>query len=549
MLRSNRWEFQMKTGEGTAALEKALDVLQAVGAMATGISQTQLAEQVQLPRTTLYRILATLVERGMIRRDPTRKVYRLGFKYLEMVRNAYMEPDLVATASSELRSLRDLTGETAYLAVLDGDQVLSLERCDGAHTTRSSASLGQGKPVYCTGQGKAILSALPPAARDEILKGVVLTPLTPLTITDRRRLLAELQITKARGYALDDEEIRLGVRCVAAPIIDKQGVVRGALSVAGPAYRLTLERLGLLGPELADAARRVGEQLRATPPARPDSAMVVLPGPWAFHGAFARWCPTRNRLYWADTLAPAIHYWDGKRSQLLMRLDLPITAMELCADGLLVAQTGGWSLFDWEGVEHPVQDVLGSRLLALATHPSGALWACAKTPGGCVIGELSAEGELRNGWSVNELITSFRWDAKGSAVYAIASSVGNILFMQPGSNLIRRLASLPPGGGSFSGLALDAEGGVWTTQRDGWSLARFDADGNLDRMIGLPVPSPTDLCFGGEDGRSLYITSARQSLNLEMLGSAPDSGCLLRVDAGIAGELAAVGDWKVNSSR
>ena len=106
---------------------------------ASGISQAQLGEQVPLPRTTLYRIIATLIDRGMIRRDPTRKVYRLGFKYLEMVRNAYLEPDLVSSASEELRALRDLTGETSYLAVLDGNQVLSLERCDGAHTQRSAS--------------------------------------------------------------------------------------------------------------------------------------------------------------------------------------------------------------------------------------------------------------------------------------------------------------------------------------------------------------------------------------------------------------------------
>lgn len=519
----------MKVGEGTAALEKALDVLQAIGATATGLSQAELAEQVPLPRTTLYRIIATLVERGMIRRDPTRKVYRLGFNYLEMVRNAYLEPDLVAAASAELRALRDLTGETSYLAVLDGNQVLSLERCDGAHTQRSAASLGQGKPVYCTGQGKAILSALSPSARDEILKGLVLAPLTPLTITDRRRLLAELQITQVRGYALDDEEIRLGIRCVAAPIVDKQGLVRGALSVAGPAYRLTLERLTLLGPELADAARRVGEQLRPDTTPRATSELSVLPGPWAFHGAFPRWHAGQRMLYWADTLAPAIHCWDGHSSRLLTRLDLPVRGMELHPDGLLVAQAGGWSLIDWDGKEHPRQDLLGSRLLALAMHPSGTLWACAKSGNGCLIGELSAEGELRHGWSLPEPVSAFRWDAKGKAVYALAPEAGDILLMQPGSSSVRRLASLPRGGGSLGGLALDGEGGVWTTQLDGWSLARFDAEGNLDQMIGLPVPSPTDLCFGGEDGTLLFITSARHALQLETLASAPNSGCLMQM--------------------
>ncbi|MDV5097257.1 MULTISPECIES: IclR family transcriptional regulator domain-containing protein [Pseudomonas] len=519
----------VKTGEGTAALEKALDVLQAIGASASGISQAQLAEQVPLPRTTLYRIIATLVDRGMIRRDPTRKVYRLGFNYLEMVRNAYLEPDLVSAASEELRALRDLTGETSYLAVLDGNQVLSLERCDGAHTQRSAASLGQAKPVYCTGQGKAILSALSPTARDEILKGLVLTPLTPLTITDRRRLLAELQITQARGYALDDEEIRLGVRCVAAPIIDKQGHVRGALSVAGPAYRLTLERLNLLGPELAEAARRVGEQLRPDHVPQAATELGVVPGPWAFHGAFPRWHAEQKRLYWADTLAPAIHCWDGHVSRQVARLDLPIRGMELHPDGLLVAQTGGWSLVDWKGQEHPRQDLMGSRLLALASHPSGALWACAKAANGCLIGELSAEGELRHGWAVPELVSAFSWDASGRSVYALASASGNILMLNTGSSHVRRLASLPRGGGRLGGLTIDSAGGVWTTQLDGWSLAHFDADGNLDRMVGLPVPTPTDLCIGGVDGKTLYITSARHSLQLEALASAPDAGCLLQM--------------------
>ena len=198
----NKVAIGKPTGEGTASLEKALDVLQAIGSLPQGISQKQLAEQTGLPHTTLYRMLATLIERGMIRRDPVGKVYRLGFSYLEMVRNAYLVPDLVVAASNELRALRDLSGETTYLAVLDGDQVLSIERCDGAHTARSSASLGQNKPVYCTGQGKAILSALDDRSREDILKGVVLEPLTPLTITDRRRLRTELQISRSRGYAI-----------------------------------------------------------------------------------------------------------------------------------------------------------------------------------------------------------------------------------------------------------------------------------------------------------------------------------------------------------
>jgi IclR family acetate operon transcriptional repressor len=275
-------------GEGTGALEKALDVLEAIGAAPEGLGQSELADHLALPRTTVYRLLATLVARGLVRRDPLRKVYCLGFRCFEMARQAYAMPDLVAAAALELRALRDLTGETTYLATLDGREVISLERCDGAHSQRSAAVLGQRKPVYCTSQGKAILSVMPDEARDAIVREAVLKPLTPLTITDRRRLQAELRITRARGYAIDDEEIVLGVRCVGAPIVDGAGQVRGAISVAGPAYRLTRARLELLGPEVAEAGRRVGAQLphidiKAT--AGNESSVAALPGAWAFHGA------------------------------------------------------------------------------------------------------------------------------------------------------------------------------------------------------------------------------------------------------------------------
>src|SRR5690554_5856368 len=113
-------------GNGSGSLEKAIDLLQAISAAPQGASQAELASLLKLPRTTVYRLLATLVARGMVRRDPLRKVYCLGLRSFEMSRQAYSMPDLVAAASAELRALRDLTGETTYLAVQDGLEVLSL---------------------------------------------------------------------------------------------------------------------------------------------------------------------------------------------------------------------------------------------------------------------------------------------------------------------------------------------------------------------------------------------------------------------------------------
>ena len=181
-----------KVSEGTASLDKALDVLDAVGNSPAGLSQAGLAARLALPRTTLYRLLGTLVARGLLRRDPLRRVYCLGFRCVEYARSAYAMPDLVAAAGTELRALRDMTGETTYLATLDGLEVVSHERVDGAHSLRSHAALGQRKPLHCTSQGKAILAALPPEQHDAIVKDITLTALTPRTLTDRRRLQAAM---------------------------------------------------------------------------------------------------------------------------------------------------------------------------------------------------------------------------------------------------------------------------------------------------------------------------------------------------------------------
>jgi len=518
------------SGEGTGALEKALDVLDAIGAAPEGLGQSELAERLALPRTTVYRLLATLVARGLVRRDPLRKVYCLGFRCFEMARQAYAMPDLVAAAAFELRALRDLTGETTYLAALDGREVISLERCDGAHSQRSAAALGERKPVHCTSQGKAILSAMPDAARDAIVREAVLKPLTPLTITDRRRLQAELRITRSRGYAIDDEEIVLGVRCVGAPVVDAAGQVRGAISVAGPAYRLTRARLELLGPEVAEAARRVGAQLQpqgAEVAAQTEASVSALPGPWAFHGAHPLWSRDGKRLWWADVLAPSVRAWDGEQDREIASLEAPVVGLLRRGEALVAVHEHGAVVLAADGTSTPLRPWLAGGVLAVCNGDADAVWAAVLLPeAGAAIGLVRADGGFDVQWRIGEPVQCLRWRAEDQTLYAAAQGSGAILMLQPGTPAVRRLASVPRGSGQPSGLAFDAAGGIWTALRDGWSVVRFSADGQLDRVVGLPVPSATDLAFG-PDGQQLYITTARHSVALDTLASAPLSGRLL----------------------
>lgn len=515
------------SGDGTGSLEKAIDVLEAVGDAPQGLSQGEITQRLALPRTTVYRLLATLVARGLLRRDPLRKVYCLGFRCFEMARKAYAAPDLVAAAAGELRALRDLTGETSYLATLDGLEVISLERYDGAHSQRSSAALGQRKPVYCTSQGKAILSAMAAEARDAVIRDIQLRALTPNTLTDRRRLSAELKITAARGWAMDDEEILVGVRCVGAPIIDSEGRVRGAISVAGPAWRITRERAELLGPEIAESARRVGAQLRGGDPVIGDPAILAIDGPWAFEGGFPRWHAASGRLYWTDRLAPSLRAFDGVHDQHVLEADSPVTGLAFRSGDIVVAHESGVLRVTSEGRWAPITAWPAGRLLALCGGPDDRLWAALSLPqGGSAIGEIQPGGLFDPRWSVDEPVQALCWDAGGGQLYVAAPGSGSLLMLRPGSAMVRRLATLPKGSGQISGLAVDEAGGVWTALRDGWSVVRVGSDGTLDRVIGLPVPCPTDVAIAGD---RLFITTARQPVALDALEKAPLSGRLLCV--------------------
>ncbi|WP_110400057.1 IclR family transcriptional regulator domain-containing protein [Sphaerotilus hippei] len=546
------------SSDGTAALDKALDVLDAIGSAPQGLGQAELGTRLQLPRTTLYRLLATLVARGLVRRDPLRRVYRLGFRCVEYARAAYTMPDLVAAAGLELRGLRDLTGETSYLAVLDGREVLSLERCDGAHAHRSASALGERKPLHCTSQGKAILSALPEAEREALVKDLPLPAVTPRSITERRRLMAELRLTATRGYALDDEEIVPGVRCVGAPVVDPQGQVRGAISVAGPAFRLTLERLELLGSEVAQAARRIGAQLGSSPapsPAAGDSLVHVVPGGWALRGAYPAWNASTRQLWWADTLAPAVHVVDGlggprESDRVVASLDSPIDAMLLLplpqatahgladtAGGVLVStQSGGW----WQvGPDGGVTALAGwprRRFSAVCADAQGQVWACVPDGERWRLAPLAGDEGSPHGWHLPEPATALAWQADGRRLVAVAPESGTLYTLTPGSATVRRLATVPKGSGRLLGLALDADGGAWCALKGGWSVARFAPDGSLDRVIGLPVPCPTGVALGGPaEAPLLCVPTAREGLSSEVLGNAPGSGRLLVVGLAAGG--------------
>lgn len=230
------------------AVEKALDLLSAFHQDARALSLAELAERTDIPRPTIVRLLSTLETRGFVRRNGT--AYSLGFRCFVLGNVVRADLDVIREAQSFLEWLRNTSGETTQLAILEGWHVVQLAR---AHSHQpivyTGSQIGSVLPAYCTAHGKALLAERP---RNEVVawsRTQQFKRLTPATYATADELLVELDRTRERGFATDNEERELGVSCIAAPVRDDTGTAIAAVGAAGPTARMPRQ---LEGSELAE---------------------------------------------------------------------------------------------------------------------------------------------------------------------------------------------------------------------------------------------------------------------------------------------------------
>jgi DNA-binding IclR family transcriptional regulator len=232
------------------AAAKALELLNAFSFQDRRLSLAELASRTGIPRATAFRLLSTLEEAGFVVKESGD--YRLGVKCFVLGNIAAADLDLRQVAQPHLSALRDETGETTHLAILDHFQVVYLERLPSPKPVGFMRSrIGAITPAYCTGLGKVLLAHRPEKDVAAWAATQTFKAMTPQTITSRKRLIEELRTTRARGYAIDEQEHEHGVRCIAAPVRNHQGDVVGAISVAGPAERMPRTLVG------SDVARAI----------------------------------------------------------------------------------------------------------------------------------------------------------------------------------------------------------------------------------------------------------------------------------------------------
>ena len=223
-----------------------------------------LAMRLGLAKSTVHRLATTLVEYDILEQNKETGKYRLGLALFELGTMVRRKMDTNSGAQVQIHALADETGETVQLAILDHLSVLYIRIRESRQAVRMSSGLGSRAPAHCTGVGKALIAFQPPEIVQQIIDNG-LKRYTQGTITDPERLRAELATIRQKGYAIDDEEIEVGLRCIAAPIRDHSGQVTAAISVAAPVQRMTKKNLQATIPSVIAAADAISRRLGYLP--------------------------------------------------------------------------------------------------------------------------------------------------------------------------------------------------------------------------------------------------------------------------------------------
>jgi IclR family transcriptional regulator, KDG regulon repressor len=220
----------------------------------------ELARIVGVPKSTVARIVATLTQREFVQQNEVTLQYRLGPRILEITAGYYRSLELRKIAFPEMTTLAATTGESVFLGVLDGTEVVILDRVDGSEPLRMMTEPGAREPVYCTGLGKVLLAGMPEAVRELSMRKIVFQRMTDRTITSLEALREHVVRVIINGYAFDDQEFQYGASCIAVPIREYGGRVKAALSISGPAFRIGASRTTQLIRMVTDAGLTISRK-------------------------------------------------------------------------------------------------------------------------------------------------------------------------------------------------------------------------------------------------------------------------------------------------
>jgi DNA-binding IclR family transcriptional regulator len=247
----------------TRTLSRGLDVLEALArADGYGLGPSAIGQRVGLDKATVTRLLRTLVGAGYVTQDETTRRYRIGGRILWLAHRVTASLDLRSVARPHLAALRDELGETVHLGVMDDVRIVYVDKLEAENSIQLVSAVGQTMPLHSTSLGKAMLAAVSDDERERIYTRMDFRPRTERTICDLATFRQEIRLTQRRGYSTDDRENEPFGACVGAAIVGADGRPAGAISIAGPHFRIH-DRLEYFGERVRDVAAAIARELGA----------------------------------------------------------------------------------------------------------------------------------------------------------------------------------------------------------------------------------------------------------------------------------------------
>lgn len=243
------------------SVDRAFDILEALKDGEMGL--VDLSKKVSLNKSTVHRLLNTLIYRGYVSQNPENNRYKLNLKFLELGTGVLNSLDIVSIAKPHISKLSEKTNEVVHLVLIEQDEIVYIDKIESNNTIRMHSYIGKRIPIYCTAVGKAYMAHL---KNDEFIDlwNIIkdkLIKLTENTITSKNNMLKELDTIRNNGFAVDNEENEEGVICVAAPIFNYNKNAKYAISISTPKLRIDEDRIKYFGQLVETAAKEISKEL------------------------------------------------------------------------------------------------------------------------------------------------------------------------------------------------------------------------------------------------------------------------------------------------
>lgn len=243
------------------SVDRALTILELLSEHINGLGITEISSKVNLHKSTVHRLLGTLIYKGYVVQDKEVNKYKISLKLYELGIKRIAEADILEASKPYTKALMESLNEVVHLVIRDKNDIIYIDKVEADNTIRMASTIGRRSPLYCTSVGKSMLAFMTNEEVEEVWENSKIEKLTKNTITDFDDFREELAKVKEKGYAEDDEENELGVRCIGAPIFNSSGEIEGAISISGPAIRVTKDKVKEFAEEVKKYADLISREL------------------------------------------------------------------------------------------------------------------------------------------------------------------------------------------------------------------------------------------------------------------------------------------------